>query len=71
MYYDVLQTPPSTETRPVPFAGALSGAEYPAVEYATVHPQSAVWSTLLNKLRLDIGRTAYERVFCPPGFIEP
>ena len=71
MYYDVLQTPPSTETRLVPFAGALSGAEYPEVEYATIHPSSAVWSTLLNALRLDIGRTAYERVFCPPGFIEP
>jgi len=47
----------------------VSGAQYPTVDYTTVHPQSAVWSTLLNKLRLDIGRTAYERVFCPPGYV--
>ncbi len=70
-YYDLLQDPPAKETRLVPGAGAVSGAQYPTVDYATVHPQSAVWSTLLNKLRLDIGRTAYERVFCPPGYIAP
>ncbi|HEX7680419.1 MAG TPA: hypothetical protein VF713_19970 [Thermoanaerobaculia bacterium] len=70
-YYDLLQDPPAKETRLVPRAGAVSGAQYPTVDYATVHPQSAVYSPLLNKLRLDIGRTAYERVFCPPGYIAP
>jgi hypothetical protein len=70
-YYDLMQNPPAKETRLVPHAGAVSGAQVPAVDYATVHPQSAVWSELLNKLRLDIGRTAYERLFCPPGTIEP
>lgn len=70
-YYDLLQDPPAKETRLVPRAGAVSGAQYPAVGWSTVHPQSAVWSELLNKLRLDIGRSAYERVFCPPGYIEP
>jgi len=71
MYYDVLQNPPANATRLVPRAGALSGAQYPTVDWTTVHPQTAVWSTLLNKLRLDIGRSAYERVFCPPGYVEP
>jgi hypothetical protein len=70
-YYDLMQNPPAQETRLVPGAGAAGGAEYPTVGWSAVHPQSAVWSELLNKLRLDIGRTAYERVFCPPGYIEP
>jgi hypothetical protein len=70
-YYDLLQNPPAKETRLVPGAGAVSGAQYPTVDWTAVHPQSAVWSALLNKLRLDIGRTAYERVFCPPGYLEP
>jgi hypothetical protein len=71
MYYDALASPPAKETRLVPFAGALSGASIPTVSYTTVHPSTAVYSTLLNKLRLDVGRTAFERVFCPPGYIEP
>ena len=71
MYYDVLQNAPAQETRLVPFAGAVGGAEYPSVAYTTVHPTSAVYSPLLNKLRLDVGRTAFERVFCPPGYVEP
>jgi hypothetical protein len=70
-YYDLLQNPPAKETRLVPRAGAVSGAQYPTVDWSSVHPQSAVYSELLNKLRLDIGRTAYERVLCPPGYIEP
>lgn len=70
-YYDLLQNPPAKETRLVPRAGAVSGAQYPTVDWSSVHPQSAVWSELLNKLRLDIGRTGFERVLCPPGYIEP
>jgi len=71
VYYDLLQSPPSTETRLVPFAGPLSGASYPTVDWSTIHPSSSVYSGLLNKLRLDIGRSAYERGLCPPGTIEP
>ena len=68
-YYDVMQTPPAKETRLVPFAGAVSGAQYPTVDWSTVHPQASVYSPLLNALRLDIGRAAYDRVLCPPGTI--
>lgn len=68
-YYDLLQNPPSADARLVPFAGAASGVQYPTVDWTTVHPTAAVYSTLLNRLRLDIGRTAYERVFCPMGTI--
>ncbi|HEV2719370.1 MAG TPA: hypothetical protein VG323_05065 [Thermoanaerobaculia bacterium] len=67
MYYDLMQSPPANETRLVPRPGAVSGAQYPSVGWSTVHPSSAVWSPLLNGLRLDIGRSAFERVLCPPG----
>ncbi|MGA8808943.1 MAG: hypothetical protein WB973_13785 [Thermoanaerobaculia bacterium] len=68
-YYDLLTSPPAKETRLVPLAGALSGATVPSVDWSTVHPQTAVYSPLLNTLRLDIGRAAYDRVLCPPGYI--
>lgn len=72
MYYDLLQDPPAKETRLVPFAGAASGApSYPEVGWSDVHPTSGVWSPLLSGLRLDIGRSAYERVLCPPAYLEP
>jgi len=69
-YYDLLTTPPAKEARLVPLAGALSGATVPTVDWATVHPQSTVYSPLLNTLRLDVGRAAYDRVLCPPGYID-
>jgi len=69
-YYDLLQNPPAKETRLVPLAGAVSGAQVPSVDWSTIHPQSAVYSPLLNTLRLDIGRAAYDRVLCPPGYID-
>jgi hypothetical protein len=68
-YYDLLASPPAKETRLVPRAGALSGATFPSVTWSTVHPTSAVYSPLLNSLRLDIGRAAYDRVLCPPGYM--
>lgn len=67
-YYDLFASPPAKETRLVPRAGALSGATFPSVAWSTVHPSSAVYSPLLNSLRLDIGRAAYDRVLCPPGY---
>ena len=71
-YYDLMQNPPASESRLVPFAGAASGsASYPTIDWSTIHPQSSVYSQLLNTLRLDIGRSAYERVLCPPDYIEP
>jgi hypothetical protein len=68
-YYDLFASPPAKETRLVPLAGALSGAQYSSVGWSTVHPSSAVYSPLLNSLRLDIGRAAYDRVLCPPGYM--
>jgi hypothetical protein len=71
-YYDLMENPPAKETRLVPLAGAASGSpSYPAVGWSDVHPQPAVYSQLLNTLRLDIGRAAYDRLLCPPGYIEP
>jgi hypothetical protein len=67
-YYDLMSNAPAKETRLVPRAGAAAGApSYPAVEWSSIHPQSAVWSDLLNALRLDVGRSTYDRLICPPG----
>jgi hypothetical protein len=66
-YYELAQTPPAQETRLVPKAeGAASDASYPEVAWGLIHPQDVVWSELLNKLRLDVGRSAYDRTLCPP-----
>ena len=66
-YYDLAQTPPAKEERLVPRAGAASTtATYSAVEWQTVHPQATLYSDLLNAIRLDVGRAAYDRVLCPP-----
>ena len=67
MYYEVAQTPPAQPARLVPKAGAAPDApEYSAVEWSAVHPQTALWSDLLNGLRMNIGRSMYEAVLCPP-----
>jgi len=67
MYYEVAQTPPAQSARLVPKAGAAPGAdEYAEVEWNAIHPQTALWSDLLNGLRMNIGRTMYEAVLCPP-----
>ena len=67
MYYEVAQTPPAQSARLVPKAGAAPDApEYSAVEWSAVHPQTALWSDLLNGLRMNIGRSMYEAVLCPP-----
>ena len=66
-YYDLLETPPAKAARLVPYAGATSTApSYPEVSWSSVHPSTSLWSDLLSKLRLDIGRGPYDRVICPP-----
>jgi hypothetical protein len=67
MYYEVAQTPPAQSARLVPKAGAAPDApEYSTVVWNDIHPQTALWSDLLNGLRMNIGRTMYEAVLCPP-----
>ncbi|MEA2339055.1 MAG: hypothetical protein QOE82_3062 [Thermoanaerobaculia bacterium] len=67
MYYEVAQSPIAQGERLVPKAGAAPGApEYDEVDWASIHPQEALWSDLLNGLRMNIGRTMYEAVLCPP-----
>lgn len=65
-YYELMQSPPARETRLVPRAGAAAGVTFPQVDWQTVHPQTAVFSELLSQIRLDIGRSGYDRVLCPP-----
>jgi hypothetical protein len=67
MYYEAAQTPPAQSARLVPKAGAAPGApEYAEVAWSAIHSQTALWSDLLNAIRLNIGRTVYEEVLCPP-----
>jgi hypothetical protein len=66
-YYEVAQTPLASSARLVPKAGAAPDApEYPQVDWHSIHPQEALWSDLLNGLRMNIGRTMYEAALCPP-----
>jgi hypothetical protein len=66
-YYDVTQTPPSAAARLVPQPGAAPGApSYSQVTWTSVHPQSALWSDLLNAIRLNPARSSYDISLCPP-----
>ncbi|HKR62966.1 MAG TPA: hypothetical protein VJZ00_04475 [Thermoanaerobaculia bacterium] len=65
-YYDLIDTPPDAETRLVPIAGAAGNATYAQVGWADIHPSTALWSDLLNGIRMEIGRDLYDRVLCPP-----
>jgi hypothetical protein len=60
IYYDLMQTPPAAATRLVPRAGVAT-----EVNWQSIHPQEALWSDLLNKLRLDVGRGPYDKLLCP------
>lgn len=67
-YYDVSENPPAAETRLVPFAGPASTlAAYDDVDWQLIHPTDALYSELLNKLRLNTGRSMYDRNLCPPS----
>ena len=68
-YYDLFQNAPSKEARLVPVAGAASGVTYPQVAWSSVHPSQDTWSDLLDQLRLNLGRSGYDRILCPP--LEP
>jgi hypothetical protein len=66
MYYELLDSPPASETRLVPRAGAPSGTTVPQVTWTSVHPSGAITSELLNRLRFEPTRSLYDRVICPP-----
>jgi hypothetical protein len=68
MYYELTGTPPAQETRLVPFPGAASTlGSYADVDWQTVHPQSVLWSDLLDALRLNPDRSPADRTLCPPS----
>lgn len=66
LYYELMQNPPDRAARLVPRAGAPSGTTVPQVSWTSVHPSSAIDSVLLNRLRLEPGRSLYDRAICPP-----
>ena len=67
MFYELAQTPPARETRLVPrVVTSDMNVSYPQVGWHSIHPQSELWSDLLNLLRLNAGRTVYDRLICPP-----
>jgi hypothetical protein len=64
IYYDLLQTPPASDNRPVPFPGpASSNTVFPDVDWDAVRPP--LNSDLLARLRLNIDKGIYDRVLCP------
>lgn len=64
MYYELLDNPPAREARLVP---SPSGATVPQASWSSVHPSNAIYSELLNRLRMDVGRSLYDRTICPPS----
>jgi hypothetical protein len=66
MYYELLTNPPDLEDRLVPYAGAPSGTTVPSVTWTSVHPSITTASVLLNRLRLEPGRSLYDHAICPP-----
>ncbi|MDQ3281109.1 MAG: hypothetical protein M3Q69_06830 [Acidobacteriota bacterium] len=67
IYYELKQNPPALGERYVPKAGAAASlAAYPQVDWQSVHPPAVVYSDLLNQLRLNLGRSLYNRILCPP-----
>jgi len=67
LYYEMATNAPASEDRLVPFSGAASSVgSYDEVDWQSVHPQTALWSDLLNALRLNIGRGPDDRILCPP-----
>jgi hypothetical protein len=69
VYYDLAQSAIAAENRLVPFSGAASGVTYPTISWSDIHPQEQLYSELLNRLRLNVGRTMDEQTLCPPGGI--
>lgn len=71
-YYDVTANPPAASARFVPYAGvAPGGPSYATVSWSSVHPSSAVWSDLLNAIRLHPNRSSYDTLLCPPATPNP
>ena len=67
-YYNIMSNAPAIEERLVPFAGgAAGGPSFDTVTWSSIHPSTAVASDLLDALRLNLGRTLFERILCPPG----
>lgn len=66
IYYDLVKTPPASEDRLVPQTAVTPLASEPQVDWALLHPKSALWSNLLEQLDLNPrGKTPYEVTFCP------
>jgi hypothetical protein len=66
LYYELLQNPPDRAERLVPYAGAPDGTTVPQVTWTSVHPTTEVASELLNRLRMEPGRSLYDSSICPP-----
>lgn len=65
LYYDLAATPPAQANRPVPLPGAAGNDPYPEVTWDSLHPREPLWSDLLAKIRMELGRGAYDRALCP------
>jgi hypothetical protein len=65
VYYELAATPPAKATRAVPLPGSVNAETYPAVTWDSLHPVEPLWSDLLAKIRMELGRGIYDRALCP------
>lgn len=63
MFYSLAEKPAAAKQRPVP----LVRAPRVTADFDALHPPDAVASPLLEKLRLESGRSTYDIVLCPVG----
>jgi hypothetical protein len=71
-YYELAEDPPSAASRLVPYVGAAAGApSYSEVTWQSIHPSTALWSPLLNAIRMNVGRTLNDQLLCPPSQGQP
>lgn len=60
-YYDLAATRPAAASRPVPYVPACA----PEASWDSVHPPAALWSALLEKIRLNADRGPLDVTICP------
>jgi hypothetical protein len=67
IYYDLVKKSPARADRVVPYQALEPLAAEPQIDWGTLHPRAAMWSNLLEGIRLGPRgkRSLYELAFCP------
>lgn len=66
VFYELVKTPPAMADRYVPHQALSPSASDPQTDWAALHPKTAMWSELLERLGMSPRRkTPYELALCP------